>query len=211
MICFYVAINLTSSGRTALLEKVYPIFVTIFSYLFYREKITKNIVFSLIVCISGVFFILYDGSDYSIVGDLIALLGGLAASFAIIFIKKARETDSSLIIYLSPCIFGMLTMPCTFNEFGNITVNGFILLFIISALTFVAQVMMTYGYKEVPASKGSIIFYLETIITIFLSLIIVDEVITVRFIIGSILVILGLIVNNSPNLFRHRRLSHVSR
>ena len=202
MICFYVAIHLTSSGRTALLEKIYPIFVTIFSYLLYREKITKNIIFSLILCTIGVFFILYDGSEYYLIGDLIALCAGIAASFAIIFIKKARETDSSLMIYLSPCIFGMITLPFTFGEFTEITPNGFIFLFLIGILTFVAQVMMAYGYKEVPASKGSIIFYLETILTIFLSLMIVDEIITTRFIIGCTLVILGLLINNSPKWFR---------
>lgn len=201
MILFYVAIHLTSSGRTALLEKVYPIFVTIFAYLLYREKITKNIIISLALCTGGVFFILYDGSRYNIIGDLIAICGGIASSFAVIFIKKARETDSSLMIYLSPCLFGTIAIPFTFGEFTGITVNGFILLFLIGLLTFVAQVMMTYGYKEVPASKGSIIFYLETILTIFLSLLIVDEVITSRFIIGCMLVILGLVVNNRPKWF----------
>ena len=140
MVCFYVAIHMTSSGRTALLEKVYPIFVTIFSYLLYKEKITKNIISSLILCTVGVFFVLYDGSKYNIIGDLIAICGGVAASFAIIFIKKARETDSSLMIYLSPCIFGMVTMPFTFSEFSRITVNGFTLLFLIGLLTFAAQV-----------------------------------------------------------------------
>ena len=202
MICFYVAIHLTSSGRTALLEKVYPIFVTIFSLLIYKEKITKNIILSLILCTAGVFFILYDGSEYSFVGNLIGLGAGIAASFAIIFIKKARQTDSSLMIYLSPCVFGMGTLPFTFGEFTKITGNGFILLSVIGFLTFVAQVMMTYGYKEVPASKGSIIFYLETILTIFLSLFIVDEIITARFAIGCTLVISGLVINNSPKWFR---------
>lgn len=204
MICFYVAIYLTSSGRTALLEKVYPVFVTIFSFLIYKEKITKNIIFSLILCTAGVFFILYDGSKYSFIGDLTALCGGVAASFAIIFIKKARETDSSLIIYLSPCIFGMVTMPFTYGEFIKITMSGFMLLSLIGILTFAAQIMMAYGYKEVPASKGSIIFYLETILTIFLSMMIVDEIITYRFIIGCTLVILGLVINNGSRWFRLR-------
>ncbi len=196
MICFYVAIHLTSSGRTTLLEKIYPIFVTILGFLLYKEKITKNIVISLICCTVGVFFVLYDGSDYNIIGDLIALCSGIAASFAILFLKKGRETDSSLIIYLSPCLFGMVTLPFTFNEFANITLNGFVLLFFIGLLTFLAQVMMTYGYKEIPASKGSIIFYLETILTILLSLLIIDEILTVRFFIGFALVIIGLIINN---------------
>ncbi len=202
MISFYVAIHLTSSGRTAMIEKIYPIFVTIFGFLFFREKITKSIITSLVLCTAGLVFIMYDGSKYNIVGDLIAILSGIAASFAIIFIKKARETDSSLIIYLSPCIFGIVTIPFSFNEFRLITPHGFTLLLLIGLFTFAAQVMMAYGYKEIPAGKGSIIFYLETVLTILLSLVIVDEVITARFIIGCLLVILGLLINNSPKRFR---------
>ncbi len=202
MISFYVAINITSSGRTAMIEKIYPIFVTILGFLFFREKVTKGIIASLVLCTAGLFFIMYDGSKYNIAGDLIAILSGIAASFAIIFIKKARETDNSLIIYLSPCIFGIVTIPFSFNEFSLITTNGFFLLLLIGFLTFAAQVMMAYGYKEVPAAKGSIIYYLETVLTILLSIVIVNEVITVRFIIGCILVMLGLIINNSPVLFK---------
>ncbi len=200
MICFYVAIQMTSSGRTTLLEKIYPVFVTIISRIFFREKITGNTVFSLGLCTAGVFFILYDGSDYSLAGDLIALCSGIAASFAIIFIKKGRETDTSLMIYLSPCIFGMITVPFTFSEFLNVNVNGFFLLFLIGLLTFSGQVMMTYGYRAISASKGSIIFYLETILTIMLSMMIVNEVLAKRFLIGFFLVIGGLIINNKRAL-----------
>jgi drug/metabolite transporter (DMT)-like permease len=127
-----------------------------------------------------------------------------AVLFAVnsVIVKIAAESFSGLFISSIRFMFGMITMPFTFGEFTNITASGFILLFLIGLLTFVAQILMTYGYKEVPASKGSMIFYLETILTIFLSLMIVDEIITTRFIIGCTLVILGLVINNSPKRFR---------
>jgi drug/metabolite transporter (DMT)-like permease len=93
MISFYVAIHLTSSGRTAMIEKIYPIFVTILGFLFFREKISKGIIASLLLCTAGLFLIMYDGSRYNILGDLIAILSGIAASLRLYSLKRqGRQT-----------------------------------------------------------------------------------------------------------------------
>ena len=204
MICYYIAINITSSGRATLLVNTYPLFVAVLGFLLFKEKISKSIIISLIFCTTGVFFVLYDGSNYNITGDLFALAGGIAAGFAVQYIKQGRERDNSFIIYLSPCIFGLVIFPFTFNEFSNLTVNGSVILFLIGLITFLAQLFMAYGYKEIQASKGSIIFYLETILAILFSLFI-DERLSIKFFIGLAFVILGLIINNYEKVLAYER------
>jgi drug/metabolite transporter (DMT)-like permease len=195
MISYYLAIQLTSSGRATLLVNTYPLFVAILGYLIFKEKISGNSIVSLIICTAGVLFVLNDGSNYNIYGDLIALGSGIASGFAVHFIKICRETDSSLVIYLSPCLFGLAMLPRTYGEFGNINPHGFILLLLIGLLSFLAQFFMAYGYKEISASKGSIVFYLETALAIVFS-IFIDEKLSARFLTGLGLIILGLIINN---------------
>lgn len=195
MIAYYLAIQLTSSGRATLLMNMYPLFVAILGFLLFNEKISKNTIISLFFCTAGVLFVLHDGSDYSIFGDLIALAGGLAAGFAVQFVKRSRETDNSLILYLSPCLFGLTTLPFTFREFGHINLHGFAFLFAVALLSFLAQFLMAYGYKEISASKGSIVFYLQTALAIAFS-IFIDEKLTVRFFTGLGLILFGLAINN---------------
>jgi drug/metabolite transporter (DMT)-like permease len=138
---------------------------------------------------------LNDGSHYNIYGDFIALGSGIASGFAVHFIKKSRETDSSLVIYLSPCLFGLTMLPLKHGELGKINTHGFILLFSIGLLTFLAQVLMAYGYKEIAASKGSIVFYLETALAILFSLL-MGERLSSRFLAGLGLILMGLFINN---------------
>jgi drug/metabolite transporter (DMT)-like permease len=199
MIAYYLAIHLTSSGRATLLVNTYPLFVAIIGSIIFKEKISRNTIISLIFCTAGVLFVLKDGSHYNIYGDLIALGSGIASGFAVHFVKKCRETDNSIVIYLSPCLFGLAMLPLTYGEFRNISPRGFVLLLCIGLLTFLAQFFMAYGYKEISASKGSVIFYLETALAILFSLFI-NEKISQKFLVGLGLIIFGLIINNYKDI-----------
>ena len=195
MILYYCAIQLTSSGRATLLVNMYPLFVAILGFLIFKESISRNTIISLFFCTVGVLFVLNDGSHYNIYGDLIALCASVISGFAIHFIKQCRKTENSLIIYLSPCLFGLAMLPKTYGEFGNISPRGFILLFLVGLLSFLAQFLMAYGYKEISASKGSIIFYLATALAIIFS-IFIDERLSTRFLAGLGFILVGLIINN---------------
>jgi drug/metabolite transporter (DMT)-like permease len=195
MISYYLAIQMTSSGRATLLVNTYPLFVAILGFLVFKEKISGNSIVSLVFCMAGVLFVLNDGSHYNIYGDLIALGSGIASGFAVHFIKICRETDNSLVIYLSPCLFGLVILLPAPGELGSINAHGFILLFSIGLLSFLAQFFMAYGYKEISASQGSIVFYLETALAILFSLFI-GERLSPRFLAGLGLILLGLIINN---------------
>jgi drug/metabolite transporter (DMT)-like permease len=195
MISYYLAIQLTSSGRATLLVNTYPLFVAILGFLIFKEKVSGNSMVSLIFCTAGVLFVLNDGSHYNIYGDLIALGSGIASGFAVHFVKISRETDNSLVIYLSPCLFGLAMLPLKHGELAKINPHGLILLFLIGLLSFLAQFFMAYGYKEISASKGSIVFYLETALAIVFSLFI-GERLSARFLAGLGLILMGLIINN---------------
>ena len=62
MICLYIAIKMTNSGRAILLNNTGPIFAGVFGFLFFKEKINIKIVLSLLLCIIGAILIFYDGS-----------------------------------------------------------------------------------------------------------------------------------------------------
>jgi len=194
MILYYVAIQITSSGRATLLFNTYPIFVAIFGYLFFKENITRKNIVSLVFCISGVLFVFYDGSHYYIWGDVLGLIGGLIAGIAIHYIKRSSEKNYPLIVYLSACFFGMVLFPFSIHQAVRLTLTSSILLFLIGTLSLSGQLAMTYGYRYVQATKGSIISYSAIPLTIFLSYFIGEEFKT-RFFIGIALILTGLLIN----------------
>ncbi len=202
--CYYTAIQITSSGRATLLFNTYPIFVALFGFLFFKEKISINNVFSLILCLCGAIVVFYDGSKYNIAGDFISLAGGILGGITVHYIKKSREKNHPVIVYMAVCFIGLLLFPFTINQAVNITFPLLLFLCLISIFSFIAQVLMTYGYKFISATKGSIIFFLQIILTILLSFFIGEE-FKLKFFIGIMLILLGLFINKKKELIYSRQ------
>lgn len=192
MITMYIGISLTSSGRATMLSNTYPAFVAFFGWIFFKEKISPISIVSLTLCIVGSAFIFWDNSNYSRLGDFIALLSGISGGMAINYLRKGVNVDNPIIIYLSTCIFGLILIPFTLNEWHklNFLNSGYLLL--IAIIAFLAQVTMTWGYRYVEATKGSIISFTGIPLTLLLSYLFVNEIFKSKFFLGIILIIFGL-------------------
>lgn len=198
MVACYWAIQLTSSGRAVLLTNTYPIFVVLYGALFFKERITKTSIVAVITCFLGVLFVFYDRSHYSFVGNGLALLSGIFGGFAVHFMKRARMSNSAISVYLSACIFGFIfSVPAAMKPPIGIYPRLIWILLGIGVLAFIGQIIMTTAYKYLTASRGSIIGFSETIFTIVFSYLWLGEEIKSRFIFGTCLIVLGLLINQN--------------
>ncbi len=75
------------------------------------------------------------------------------------------------------------------------------ILFLVAAGTgaFFAQALMAYGYRSVPAGRGSLVFYWETALTVILGALVAGERFNLKFAAGLGLIVLGLWLNNRRN------------
>ena len=90
--------------------------------------------------------------------DLLALFGGLLAGWAILSIKKLHETDTSRAILFSQCFFGLMIVASPAQSGGySFTMIAWITLFAIGLLATIAQLQMTYAYKFIGATEGSLL------------------------------------------------------
>ena len=111
-------------------------------------------------------------------------------------------------LYLSPCLLGLVLfafvpaaaeLPGAGGSGGPV---GLLLLFGVGGGAFLAQALMAKGYASIPAGKGSVVFYLETALTVLLGVIFVGERFNLRFAAGLALILGGLALN-------HVRLPHM--
>lgn len=193
MILYFSAIQINSSGRATLLFYTYPVFVALSGYLFFKEQISKSSIISLIICIAGIILVFYDGSKYSLSGDLLGLSGGFLGGLTVHYIKKCSSNNHPVIVYLSACFFGLILLPFTCRQVVHLTWLSLVILLTIGALSLTGQVFMTYAYKYVSATTGSILSYLTIPLTILFSYFIGEELKT-RFLLGIMLIIIGLIL-----------------
>lgn len=199
MAASYAAISLTGPGRAALLCNTYPLFVALFGVLFFGERFRPRVLASIALCTCGAALVMRDGSGANPAGDLLALGSALAAGVAINFLRKATQDDNPFMLYLSPCLFGL---PLFFfagpGGGAELAVGGGAgILFLLGAglLAFLAQALMALGYRSVQAGKGSVVFYLETVLTVILGLLFANETFNPRCIAGLALISGGLVLN----------------
>jgi drug/metabolite transporter (DMT)-like permease len=197
MVLYYIAIQMTSSGRATLLNTTYPVFVVIFGALFYKTKVRADHVISIVLCLAGVILVFYDGSKYNIWGDVIGLVSAVFAAQAMHYMKKARVNNNSFIIYMSVCGVGLLGTSFSLGQFARLDWMGALLLVVSGAIMFLGQIALTYGIKFVSTIRGSVLSFSKIVFTIIMSLFI-GEVIKTKFIIGTVLIIIGLVINREP-------------
>jgi drug/metabolite transporter (DMT)-like permease len=199
MAMMYAAISLTEPGRAALLSNTYPLFVVVFGALFFGERFDPRVLLSIAVCSCGAFLVMRDGSGASLVGDLIAIGSAIFAGLGVNFVRRTIQYNNPFMLYLSPCLFGLpLFAFVPAGSVGAAGQGGLSLFFLLGVgiFAFVAQSLMAYGYRAVPAGSGSVVFYLETALTVLLGVLFAGERFNLRFGAGLALILGGLALNH---------------
>jgi drug/metabolite transporter (DMT)-like permease len=195
MVAFYLSIQMSTISRSALLCNTSPVFVAIFGFLFFKEKIKTSDILGLVLCFLGVVFIFYDRGVYSITGDIAGLLSAIFSGVAIHYVKKSSMVNNSLIVYLSPCILGLMFVPFTINEYHEFEMYSFLIVLLVGLLTVLAQFFMTSGYRCVNPTKGSVLNYLQIPLTLILGAVFTHDPFPPKLFLGMILILAGLLVN----------------
>ncbi len=207
-----------SSSLAALISACSPILVFIGSLFLGLQKFSFKSLLGVIICFSGILMIFWDGlqdlaiSEYrnGIIMMFFAILGWAGGT---IFTKKMNiksENISLNLVYqfLFAGVFQiLLAFLVTENyNFGNWTSKSIAAMLYLavfgSVITFFA---FHYALTKISPIQVSILSYINTIIAIFLGWLLLDEKITIQFILAAILIICGVfIINYKPEMFRRK-------
>jgi len=194
---FITLLSITKLGlaKGMVLINSYPIFGSIISAIFLKEKLRLFNIWAILTAMVGIYFIAYDGQNgFSLLVfgkyELLAVFGAVLAGFAVTIIRKLHDTDSSMAIYFSQCLVGMwlLIGPALSSEEAVDFKGVFILLGMGGSIT-IGQLLMTEGFKYVPVKTGSLLMMLETVMCYISGLVIFSEPLTWPSLLGSVLVI----------------------
>jgi drug/metabolite transporter (DMT)-like permease len=189
LVLYFYALALTSVSNAVLLDYTYPIFAAIFSVMYINEKMTWRKSFFLFLAFIGLLLVFrFDFSSINL-GDVLALLSGIASGLAIVAIKDLRKTDSSAMITLAFVMAGLI-----FSVFflkGNVTVPSSdiaVVLLLLGVLGTAGQLLMSYAFKHCSASLGGLISMSTIVMTAILSVFVFGDPLTTNMIIGGLLI-----------------------
>ena len=201
------AIRLIPISTALVLFFSFPAFAAFFSPLIFKESITRDEVLFVIAALGGV-AILFDFSLHSaLLGQALAVLGGGFAGLTVSIIKKLRETNGPVIIYLYFCLLGSIISlpPFIANpQVPSLSVEWFMLAGIVSS-ALAAQLLMNQGFRYCKSWEGGLFLMAEVVFTSILGIVFLDESVTWRFWLGGAMVLGSAVALNRGNA---RRISY---
>ena len=202
LMCIFYSIRNMPLSISTVIQYTYPIFISIFAALLFKEKINFKLISALFIGWFGILIILnpyqsklYEIDNFSI---FIAFVGALTTSLAYIAVKKlSRREDIFIIIKYFPLISVITLLPIVCLNWITPQVNDLIWIIGIGIFTQAGQTFLTLGLKNLPASQASSINYLQVLFGSIWGIYIFGENITLNFVIGSLFVLLGTIISTS--------------
>tara|TARA_B100000614_G_scaffold61711_1_gene54660 strand:+ start:169 stop:1038 length:870 start_codon:yes stop_codon:yes gene_type:complete len=202
LMCIFYSIRNMPLSISTVIQYTYPIFISIFAALLFKEKINFKLISALFIGWFGILIILnpyqsklYEIDNFSI---FIAFVGALTTSLAYIAVKKlSSREDIFIIIKYFPLISVITLLPIVCLNWITPQVNDLIWIIGIGIFTQAGQTFLTLGLKNLPASQASSINYLQVLFGSIWGIYIFGENITLNFVIGSLFVLLGTIISTS--------------
>jgi drug/metabolite transporter (DMT)-like permease len=187
----------------------YPFMVALLGYFFFNEKITRRIIFSLVITYVGLYVVM--GHELRLTGEgvvegtLLVLGSALSFSFYVLFSKRyIKQLGSQLftcIAMISSCLFGLLhgVVVLEMADFSITQAAWFWLVMLVVLSTVIPSFMMVEALDRIGATQTGIVGMLGPILTIVLAIYLLDELFSVWLALGVVLMMLGV-----ANLMRGR-------
>ena len=204
LVCIFYAIRNMPLSISTVIQYTYPIFISIFAGIFINEKITRNIIFALIIGWIGIFVILNPSQLSNISVEIekisisIAFLGAIFTALAYVTVKKLSFTeDVYVIIEYFPLVSFITLLPIVLINWVTPNWNELVWIIGIGLFTQLGQTFLTVGLKNLPASEASTINYLQVLFGSIWGILFFSEIININFLFGASLVLLGTIISTT--------------
>ncbi|MBU3126072.1 MULTISPECIES: DMT family transporter [Clostridium] len=197
----FMSYNYISIGMATMIFYTYPAIVTLFSYVFYKEKMYPRKIISLIISTIGIYILIDRGSaSFNLIGIILA---GIAAVMYSLYVlgashKEFRVINSYVLTFYISCAsaaFMFMAAITTGNFDMHISFYALVAILLLSLIsTAVALMAFLEGVRIIGPSKASIFSTIEPIVALTLGIIVLGESISVRIIIGSIMIVSSVVI-----------------
>ncbi len=188
------AFRLIPIATALVLFYVFPAFAALFSALLFKEKISKDLLW-IVVALGGVAVILDSRLEGSLLGQAMSLVGAAFAGIALAAVKKARETNGPVIIYLYFCLAGALIsfVPFVADPQLPTSTHEWMILGGIVGTSLIAQLLMNEGFHYCSSFEGGLLLTSEVPFVAFWGIVFLHEAVTWHFWAGGTMILASII------------------
>jgi drug/metabolite transporter (DMT)-like permease len=195
-----IGLKITSSANSGFITGLFVVFVPIFSYLFFRQKPSRNKLIAVGLSVAGLFILTGGLKSYNY-GDVITLITAMAYAIHILLADKfvKKKLNPFVLTFQQFFVVGVLSLVTSFLfslpfSFGGINVL-YTLIFLAIFPTLSAFAIQMFAQKTVSATKVSLIFALEPVFAAIFAWTLGNELFVVTQAFGGALIVAGMMVS----------------
>ncbi len=181
-----LALRMIPISTAMVLFYSYPAFAALFSAVLYRERASRELIW-IVVSLAGVAVFFDFRPEGSVLGQVISVVGAAFSGFALATLRKARETNNAVMIYLYFCLTGAIVtfVPFVSNPQLPVSAIDWVVVSGIVLTSLVAQLLMNEGFHYCRSFEGSLMLTSELIFVAAWGLVFLGETATWRFWVGA--------------------------
>ena len=185
VIGYFYSIQNLPLADAAVLNRMSPFFVLVFSYFFLKERINKLQVLAVILAFAGISLVIRPEFNYTVLPSMIGLGAAVFAGLAYTVVRKLSLTEhpSTIVLYFS-AISVIGTLPLLLFTFVMPTPMEWLYLLLTGVFAAGGQYALTYSYKLAKASEVSIYSYATVIFSAIIGYLLWQERLSILSIIG---------------------------
>ena len=218
-VCYFACINMCGLSFAAILLYTAPCFVVLLSAVFFKEHLTRQRGFALIIAFVGCLLVVGVGSgqtSLSGLGVLVGLASGIGYALYSIFARVALKHYEAPTVMFYTFLFASLAL-LPFSEPINIVslaLDSASVFEVMIALALISTVTpfacYTTGLAHMETGKASIMAFVEPMVSLLLGVMVFGEVLTLQNMIGVIGILGAVVLLNLPENALHKFVSKKS-
>ena len=197
----YESIKRFPLSEATVIQYLFPIFTALVAALIISEPLNKNIFGAIILGLFGVYTILgfpflITETNINLYSIGIAIAGSFLTGVAYVLVRQATKVNEHplVVMFYFPLFTVPMSLPLLLSNWVHPTLGEWGFLLLVGVCTQLGQFFLTHGYKELPAAKAAPLSYVQVPFAMIMGAIIFEEVISLTFIIGSLLVLLSIFI-----------------
>ncbi|MCK4924337.1 MAG: DMT family transporter [Spirochaetes bacterium] len=207
VICFVSATKLTTAANAILLQYTAPVYTALFAWRFLGERTSWVDWATIAVVFGGVtLFFLDDLSRGGYIGNILALLAGVAHAWLGLFLRKQKDASPYESILLGNMLTAVIGLPFMLGASLSILDWTGLALLGVFQLGF-SYILYAYAIKRVRALDAMLIFMIEPILSPIWVFLVVGESPGRWAIVGGAVVIISVTIRSIHALGGSGRLS----
>lgn len=203
-----IGLQTTTAAKGGFITSLYIVLTPVFGWIVYKDKFGWKKYFAIGIALIGVMILFLDTNTGEInIGDLIIFCAAISGALQILFTSKMMKGMDvylfslcqiivvTLLLFISG-IFAQQDFGIVLNASNNIWIE---LLYIGIAATFLPLLLQNYSQQFIDASHTALVFSLVPLSSALFGVLIGNEIIEWRLIIGGMLILIGILISSIKN------------